>query len=269
VTSIRIDEGKCPAALAVLLGLAEAALSVGWTQAASLVRIKGCVFRREKTVRSGFMASIGSNWSLPVTVLAIVLGGSGRADDTIGAASPSTDLPSKAAYCKTCHGLSGQGYRGYYAMPRLAGQQTEYLERQLQDFAEGRRWNPVMFNVARVLDASMRSELAAHFRDLTPKPLGGAPRELMAMGKTIYEEGISDAGIAPCSSCHGPDAEGQAEMPRLAGQLYDYILKRFARWRSEPQVNPASGDTSAVMEPIAKSLTDLRQLRGWVRCKSL
>jgi hypothetical protein len=84
--------------------------------------------------------------------------------------------------------------------PRLAGQQSEYLERQLRAFADWRRWNPVMFNVARVLNPSMQSELAAHFKDPNPKPLAGAPRELMAMGETIYEEGISDAGIAPCSS---------------------------------------------------------------------
>jgi cytochrome c553 len=139
-------------------------------------------------------------------------------------------------------------------MPRLAGQQTEYLKRQLRDFAERRRWNPIMFNVARVLNPSMQSELAAHFRDLTPEPLGGAPRALMAMGKAIYEEGISDAGIAPCSSCHGPDAEGQGEIPRLAGQLYDYILKRFVSWRKEGQVNLVSGDTADNMESIAKSL---------------
>jgi len=202
------------------------------------------------------MPFIGPKWALPATMLVIVLGGSGRAEDTTTGALPRTDLQSKAAYWKTCHGLSGEGFRGYYAMPRLAGQQSEYLERQLRDFAERRRWNPVMFHVARALSPSMQSELAVHFKDLNPKPLGGAPRELMAMGKTIYEEGISEAGIVPCSSCHGPDAEGQGEMPRLAGQLYDYILKRFASWRNEPQANSASGDVAAVMEPIAKSLSE-------------
>jgi cytochrome c553 len=195
-------------------------------------------------------------WAVPAMLLVIVLGGSSRAQDTISGALPSAHLQPKVAYCKTCHGLSGEGYRGYYHMPRLVGQQTEYLEKQLRDFAERRRWSPVMFNVARVLSQSMQSELAAHFRDLTPKPLGDAPRELMAMGKTIYEEGISDTGIAPCSSCHGADGEGQGEIPRLAGQLYDYILKRFASWRKEGQANSATGDTVAVMEPIAKNLSE-------------
>ena len=33
------------------------------------------------------------------------------------------ELKAKTDYCKTCHGLSGQGFRGAYPMPRLAGQQ--------------------------------------------------------------------------------------------------------------------------------------------------
>jgi cytochrome c553 len=199
------------------------------------------------------MAFIGRQWALSTTILAIAFVGPGRADDTISAALPNSDLQSKAAYCKTCHGLSGQGYRGYYPMPRLAGQQTEYLESQLRDFAEQRRWNPLMFNVARVLTPPMRSELAAHFRNLNPEPVGGAPDELMTMGKTIYDEGISDAGIAPCSSCHGSDAKGDGSIPRLAGQLYDYILRRFASWRNERQ---ASLETSGGMEAVAQGLSD-------------
>jgi hypothetical protein len=60
-----------------------------------------------------------------------------------------------------------------------------------------------MFNVAHVLSPSMVTALAAHFRDLNPKPLGGAPKEPLAMGKTIYEQGVPEANIPPCSSCHG------------------------------------------------------------------
>jgi cytochrome c553 len=101
----------------------------------------------------------------------------------------------------------------------------------------------------------MRSELAVHFRDLNPEPVGGAPRELMATGKTIYKEGISDAGIPPCSSCHGPDAKGDGAFPRLAGQLYDYILKRFASWRKEWQATPVSPEAPGGMEAMAQSLS--------------
>jgi cytochrome c553 len=88
------------------------------------------------------------------------------------AAVSSQELQAKINYCKTCHGVSGQGYRGAFPMPRLVGQQPEYLENQLRAFIERRRTNPVMFNVAHVLNPSMLMGLAAHFKDLNPKPLG-------------------------------------------------------------------------------------------------
>src|SRR6202140_5918135 len=78
------------------------------------------------------------------------------------------ELKAKTDYCKTCHGLSGQGFRGSYPMPRLAGQQPEDLENQLQAFIDRRRTNPVMFNVAHVLSPSLLTALGSHFKALTP-----------------------------------------------------------------------------------------------------
>src|SRR5579859_4943948 len=86
------------------------------------------------------------------------------------------ELKAKTDYCKTCHGLSGQGFRGSYPMPRLAGQQPEYLQNQLQAFIERRRNNPVMFNVAHVLSPEMEKALAQQFNGLDPKPLDGVSR---------------------------------------------------------------------------------------------
>src|ERR1700726_4288984 len=85
-------------------------------------------------------------------------------------------LKAKTDYCKTCHGIEGQGFRGSFPMPRLAGQQPEYIANQLQAFIERRRTNPVMFNVAHVLSPPMLKALATNFKDLNPKPLGGAPK---------------------------------------------------------------------------------------------
>jgi cytochrome c553 len=79
------------------------------------------------------------------------------------------ELKAKTDYCKTCHGLSGQGFRGSYPMPRLAGQQPEYLENQLQAFIDRRRNNPVMFNVAHVLSPPMLKALTEYFKDLNPE----------------------------------------------------------------------------------------------------
>jgi len=181
-----------------------------------------------------------------------------RASDANASASivPKQKLQTKLAYCQECHGSSARGFRAYYSMPRLAGQQTEYLKNQLQAFVEHRRKNNIMFNVSRVLSPAMIAALAAQFQDLNPKPLGGAPKELVASGKAIFEEGIPDANIPACSSCHGLEAKGQGPFPRLAGQLFDYISEKLTNWDWERGQDPTDPDTSAIMQPIARGLTE-------------
>ncbi|MGC2223537.1 MAG: c-type cytochrome [Methylocella sp.] len=192
----------------------------------------------------------------PAAILAIVFTAAGRAEETSPVSVSQQELQAKITYCKTCHGLSGRGFRGAYTMPRLAGQQPEYLENQLRAFIERRRTNPVMFNVAHVLSPSMITALAAHFKDLNPPPLGVAPKELVAAGKTIYQEGLPEANVPPCASCHGPEAKGNGAFPRLAGQLNDYIIKQLVNWNKERGQDPAKPDTSAIMEPIAHGLKE-------------
>jgi len=138
---------------------------------------------------------------LPAFLAALFLaisGFKGQCEEA-GAVSP-RQLQDKINYCKTCHGTNGQGFRGAYPMPRLAGQQTEYLENQLQAFIERRRTNPVMFNVAHVLSPAMLKGLGQHFKDLNPKPLGGASKDSVDAGKKIYEEGVPEASVPPCAS---------------------------------------------------------------------
>jgi cytochrome c553 len=201
------------------------------------------------------MKIVGLKLALPM-VLAIAFASAGRAAERSIVAN-NKDFEAKVQYCKTCHGLSGQGFRGAYPMPRLAGQQPEYLENQLRAFIERRRTNPVMFNVAHVLSPSMVSALATYFKDLDPKPLGGgASRELAATGKKIYQEGIAGTDVPACASCHGQDAKGQGAFPRLAGQLPDYVQKKLMNWDKERGQDPAKPDTSAIMEPIAHGLTE-------------
>ena len=56
--------------------------------------------------------------------------------------------------------------------------------------------------------------------------------------------------------CHGPEAKGNGQFPRLAGQLYPYIIKVLTNWDKERgQGGPANPDTSAIMQPIAHNLT--------------
>ena len=41
----------------------------------------------------------------------------------------------------------------------------------------------------------MVKALAEHFKDLNPKPLGGASKEIVAEGKKIYREGIPKSDV--------------------------------------------------------------------------
>lgn len=191
--------------------------------------------------------------ALQTAILAIVFSATGRAEDT--AALSKGGLQAKIEYCKNCHGLSGQGYRGFFPVPRLAGQQTEYFENQLRAFIERRRENRFMYAVAHVLSPATRAALAAHFKTLNPKPLGGAPRALVAAGKRIYEEGVPENNVPACLACHGAEARGQEAIPRLAGQLHDYISSKLANWTKERGLDPANPDTSAVMAATSHAMT--------------
>jgi cytochrome c553 len=199
---------------------------------------------------SGMMKIVGLHSALRTAILAAALSAAlpvaGRADD----------FQAKLAYCKTCHGLSGQGYHGYFPMPRLAGQQPKYIENQLRAFIEHRRKNQIMANVAHALSPSMLSALAHQFRDLNPPPLGGGgSRGAMATGKRIYEEGLPESNVPACSACHGQDAKGQDQIPRLAGQLPDYVYSKLVNWTAERGQNTSMPDSSAVMGPTSHNLT--------------
>jgi cytochrome c553 len=172
------------------------------------------------------------------------------------AASRESGGGSKVEYCKDCHGLSGQGYRGYLTMPRLAGQQPEYIEAQLRNFAERSRDRDIFINMARVhgLSPDMRSAVAAHFRGLDPPPVGGGPRNLVATGEKIFQEGVPEANIPACSACHGPDARGQGVIPRLAGQLFPYTVRQLSGWSKERGQAAGKDDTTAVMTSISHNL---------------
>jgi cytochrome c553 len=192
---------------------------------------------------------------LPTALLVIAISTSGRAEQTGRADLSKQALQAKVEYCKTCHGVSAQGFRGFFPIPRLAGQQTRYLENQLQAFIERRRENKFMYVVSHVLSPAMRTALAAQFKDLDPKPLGGAPKGLVAAGKDIYENGDPESNVPACMACHGPEAKGQAEIPRLAGQLNDYIFNKLVNWSKERGQDPAHPDTSAIMLPTSHNLS--------------
>jgi cytochrome c553 len=197
------------------------------------------------------LKNAGSRLALAAGILTIALVGAVSAQHRI---SLSGDIQAKISYCKDCHGVSAQGYNGYFPIPRLAGQQPEYLANQLRAFIEHRRTNNIMFNVAHSLSPAVLNALAVHFASLHPPPIGGGPRQLVATGRKIFEDGMPEVNIAACAACHGPNATGSGQIPRLAGQLYPYMIKTLSNWDKERGRNPTVPDTSAIMSPVAHSL---------------
>lgn len=142
-------------------------------------------------------------------------------------------VDAKLHLCQSCHGLSFQGYGGYLVMPRLAGQTPEYIKNQLQAFVERKRERGLFINMARThkVPDSIQEELVNRFKDVHVGPSGGGPKRLVDTGKTIYLEGVPEKDVAACSSCHGPEAQGQDVNPRLAGQSFRYLVRELTRWK--------------------------------------
>jgi cytochrome c553 len=117
----------------------------------------------------------------------------------------------------------------------LAGQRDQYTENQLLSFSEHIRDNPLskqyMWEATANLSPQTARDLSAYFSTLTPKAANDGNIELVAAGRTIYEQGIPDANIVSCLVCHGPNAEGVREIPRLGGLAYSYLKRRLEQWR--------------------------------------
>ena len=133
--------------------------------------------------------------------------------------------------CTWCHGTSGQGYM---VAPRLAGQRPQYIESQLRSFREHTRDNPFskqyMWGAVEALGPNAARDLANYFATIAPKAADDGDRDLAARGRTIYMEGIPEGNIVSCYACHGPDAEGVRDIPRLGGLAYFYLKSRLEQW---------------------------------------
>lgn len=46
----------------------------------------------------------------------------------------------------------------------------------------------------------------------------------------MYEDGNSDFNIPACAVCHGPNAEGIRDIPRLGGLSYSYLKRKLKQW---------------------------------------
>jgi cytochrome c553 len=198
--------------------------------------------------------------AVPAAIFVIAFSFGAQAKERVARHQHNANVGGKIGYCTDCHGSSGQGYRGYYPIPRIAGQTTEYLESQLRAFVDRSRGRSIPINMARVhgVGSSTRMSVASHFQGLNPRPLSrgpGGPKGAVAEGRRIYEEGVPESNVPACGVCHGPDGHGEGPNPRLAGQLYPYTVKVLRNWTKERGLTGGGQNTTDVMTPIAQSLT--------------
>lgn len=153
-----------------------------------------------------------------------------------------------ATACQTCHVSDGSG-NAAAAFPRLAGINSEYLAKQLHDFQQGTRNDPVMQPIAKALADTEVTNVVAYFAAQRPMaaPIisDAAPVE---RGARIALSGLWEKDIPACVSCHGPAGRGVgAHFPALAGQHASYITKQINAWRDGRRAN----DPQALMKGIA------------------
>lgn len=149
----------------------------------------------------------------------------------------------KAEACVACHGPGGNSVAPQF--PILAGQTARYLYLQLKDFKEGRRAEPVMDPFIASLSREDMSDLAAFFAAQKARPNAfKADPARAARGKAKADEVL-------CTMCHLGGFLGQNEIPRLAGQHYEYVVKQIRDFKAGRRTNDAGN-----MASVAKTLSE-------------
>jgi cytochrome c553 len=144
----------------------------------------------------------------------------------------------KAIACSACHGVDGNSPNGQ--VPSIAGQNSRYIYLQLRDFKMGRRKDPLMSPMAVNLGKEDMQDLAEYFASQKQASNGfKADGEKAAQGKTISDNAL-------CPMCHMGGFSGQNEIPRVAGQHFDYVVKQLKDFRAKRRTNDAGNMTSVI-----------------------
>jgi cytochrome c553 len=145
--------------------------------------------------------------------------------------------------CAACHGADGNAPSP--EVPSLAGQSWRYLYIQLRDFKEDRRSNPLMSPMAQPLSREDMINVANFYAAQPLKPSAFKADEAKArLGKAKADETL-------CTMCHLGEFKGQNEIPRVAGQSYQYIVAQLKAFKERTRTNDAGNMTS-----VARTLSD-------------
>ncbi len=153
-------------------------------------------------------------------------------------------------HCQSCHGARGDGLTP--SIPRLNGQQAEYMKKRLQSFLDPGSQDPhatdAMWSVVREADSTTLGEIADYFASQTPSLPNRRGRVAM-VAQGLWANGDRVDYISACQACHGPNGEGHGAVPRLAGQHAVYLTNQLERLRLGLRADN-------VMHPNTNSMSD-------------
>ncbi len=140
--------------------------------------------------------------------------------------------------CLGCHGIDG--YRNAYpdySVPKLEGQNPEYLVAALHGYRDGDRSHLTMHSQASELSDQDIADVAVFF----------AGKPLVSTGKA---QGTVPKPATLCTSCHGQDGVAIAPMyPSLAGQHPDYLVRAIEEYQKGGRKNPIMKGFAATLKP--------------------
>ena len=163
------------------------------------------------------------------------------------------------AQCAVCHGARGESTNVQF--PQLAGQNAQYLRKQLEDFREGRRSHEAMTVISKALTDTQIEVLSLYFQHQTPQSHPTGDGQLASVGRYIFERGNIAAKVPACSAWHGGTGEGSARLPRLAGQHPQYVENQLRRFHSKQRRNDA-GPMAFVTDGLSE--LELRAVAAYV-----
>ena len=155
--------------------------------------------------------------------------------------------PAALPTCVACHGMHGEG--ATTGIPRLAGQNVDYLSHALSMFKAGTRASAVMQPIAGTLGDPEIRALADYFSKQSAPPVDATvatPAQLALAGKRLAEKG---AGSVPaCFGCHAARGVGNgARFPSITGQPAQFVVDRLHEFQARARAKaPAPGTMTAV-----------------------
>ncbi|HRN74907.1 c-type cytochrome [Ottowia sp.] len=152
--------------------------------------------------------------------------------------------------CFLCHGAEGESASEVF--PRLAGQNAEYIAKQLENFKSGKRKSSAMASMVTELTPEDMIALGQFYASRQPHKEPSKDAQLAAVGQYIYHVGNKFSGVPACASCHGPEGAGSTTLPRLAGQHAAYLDNQLKQFNKRERNND-----NAVMLSIAEKMTAL------------